>query len=126
MQCAGALGLLGVALASAGLYGVTAFAVGRRTQEFGIRMALGAGRRDVLRLVMHRGLKLALYGIGFGLVGALLAGRLIRTSLYQVVSWDPLTLALSALALLAVTLLACYLPAQRAARIDPMAALRRE
>jgi predicted permease len=125
-QFAGALGLVGVILAGAGLYGVVSFAMGRRIQEFGIRMALGAHRRDILGLVMRRGIGLGLSGIGFGLIGTLMAGRVVKASLYEVDSLDPMTLVLSAVALFGLTLLACYLPARRAARIDPMAALRHE
>jgi predicted permease len=123
---AGILGLVGMILAGAGLYGVIAFAVSRRTQEFGIRMALGAHSRDILGLVMRRGIRLGLCGIAFGLIGTLIVGRVVKSSLYDVSSLDPMTLVVAALVLFTVSLMACYVPARRAAKIDPMEALRYE
>jgi predicted permease len=118
----------GVALLLAGLgvYGTTAYAVSRRTHEIGIRMALGARSPDVVRAVLRQGLTLTVIGLTLGLGGALAATRIIRSRLYEVSPTDPLTFVCVALLLAGVALLACYLPARRAARIDPMAALRYE
>lgn len=119
-------GLLGLGLASVGLYGVVAYAVNRRTREIGIRMALGAQRRAVLVLVVRRGMALAALGAGLGVPIALAVGHTVRGLLYGVNPLDPLSIGMSLAALLGVALLACYIPARRAARIDPMAALRCE
>jgi predicted permease len=117
---------LAVALACIGIYGVMAYLVTQRTQELGIRMALGAQRRDVLGLVFTRGAKLTLAGIAIGLVAGLALARLMDSLLYGVSSTDPLTLSAVALLLMLVAMAACYLPAMRAASIDPMRALRTE
>jgi len=111
-------------LAVTGLYGVISYGVVQRTHEIGIRMALGAGRRDVLGLVMRQGMALALAGIGLGLVGALVLTRAMQSLLFSVRAADPATFSLVALLLLAVALLACYLPARRATRVTPITALR--
>jgi ABC-type antimicrobial peptide transport system permease subunit len=113
-------------LATIGLYGVVAFSVGQRTQEIGIRIAVGAQRGDVLRLVMGQGLRLAGIGVAIGLVAAYLATRLLQSQLYGVTANDLLTYTLTAMIFITVTLLACYIPARRAAKIDPMEALRYE
>ncbi|MGH9593430.1 MAG: FtsX-like permease family protein, partial [Bryobacteraceae bacterium] len=113
-------------LAAVGIYGVVAYAVSLRTHEFGIRIALGAGRGDVLRLVLRHGARLAMLGVAIGLVGSLAATRLIQTLLFGVESYDPATFASVAALLSGVALLACWLPARRATRVDPIVALRFE
>ncbi len=117
-------GALAFFLSMLGLYGVLAFAVGERRREIGIRMALGAEARDVLRLVIAHGLRLALAGVGIGLLAAYGATRLIKSLLYGVSATDPLTFIVIALLLLVVALLACFVPARRATKIDPLIALR--
>jgi predicted permease len=119
-------GLLGLGFAAIGLYGVLAQAITRRTREIGIRMAMGARPGDVVKAVLRRGLTLALVGGALGLPLALAAGRLLRSHLYGVSSVDPLSLAAGVVLLLVVALLAAYFPACRAARVDPVVALRYE
>lgn len=117
---------LALLLAAAGIFGVMAYSVSQRTHEMAIRMALGAQQADVLRMVLWQGLLLALAGGSLGLIGALASGRLISSYLYQVRPTDPITLV-SVIALLSViSLLACYIPARRATKVDPMVALRYE
>ena len=118
--------LLALLLAMIGVYGVMSYAVAQRTREMGIRLALGAERGDVVRLMLVRGLKVIGAASVVGAVAALGAGRLIRGQLYDVGAADPLTFAAVPLVLAAVALLACYIPARRAARIDPALALRSE
>ncbi len=113
-------------LALVGLYGLVSYSVARRTHEFGIRMALGAGRTDVMRLVTGQVLRLALAGAVVGVAAAWAATRLMAGLLYGVAPTDPATFLATPLLLVAATLLACYLPARRATRVDPMAALRSE
>jgi predicted permease len=113
-------------LAAVGIYGVISYAVTARTNEIGIRMALGAERHHVLKLVVGQGIVLALGGIGFGLVGAWLLTRLMKTLLFGVSVTDPLTFAGVSLLLFSVALLACYLPARKAAQVDPLVALRHD
>jgi predicted permease len=122
----GFLSLLGLFLAAVGLYGVIAFTVSRRTHELGIRMAVGAGRHDIIRLILWKGFKLSLIGLGIGLIGALIAGQTVKAALYGISPLDPTALVLSLLVLLATTMLACFVPARRAAKIAPMEALRYE
>jgi ABC-type antimicrobial peptide transport system permease subunit len=109
-----------------GIYGVVAFLVGRRSREIGIRMAMGARRGDILRLVLQQGMKPVAIGSIGGLVGSLAASRLVASQLYDVSSSDPLTLTSIIALLVAAALLACWLPARRATKVHPMEALRCE
>lgn len=120
----GAFAGLALALATGGIYGVMAYAVAERTREIGIRLALGAQTRDVLRLVVAQGMKLALGGALAGLGGAWLMTRWLSSLLFEVSATDPLTFIAIALLLMAVALLACYVPARRATKVDPLIALR--
>jgi putative ABC transport system permease protein len=113
-------------LAAVGLYGVMAFGVAQRTREFGVRFALGATRRDVVALILRQGMTLALIGAVLGLAGAFVATRLMTTLLYETSAFDPLTFAVVPVLLVTVALVACYVPARRAARVEPMTALRTE
>jgi putative ABC transport system permease protein len=119
-------GGLAALLAVVGVYGIMAFTVRQRTHEIGIRMALGAGPRDVLRLVLLRGLLLIASGTVLGLVASLALTGLLKTFLWGVSATDPLTFALVIASLVTVALLACYLPARRALDVDPTIALRCE
>ncbi|HEY6290775.1 MAG TPA: ABC transporter permease [Terriglobia bacterium] len=122
----GSFALLALALGAIGLYGVISYAVTERTHEIGVRVALGAERSDVLKLVIGQGFKLSLMGVGLGIAGALTLTRYLSSLLYGVKPTDPFTLVAVSLILVAVALLASYVPARRAARVDPMVALRHE
>src|SRR4030095_12125895 len=113
-------------LACVGLYGVLSYAVARCTNEMGIRMALGAQRRDIFKLVVGHGLVFTLIGLSLGLIGAFGMSRLLTTLTFGLTATDPATYITASLLLLVTSLLACYLPARRAARVDPMTALRDE
>lgn len=122
----GAFGVVALTLASVGVYGTTAYAVSQRTHEIGIRMALGARSQDVSKRVLGQGLKLTFIGVAVGLAGALILTRIISSLLYNVSPTDPLTFVCVSLLLICVALLASYIPARRAAKVDPMVALRYE
>ncbi|MGA2098576.1 MAG: ABC transporter permease [Candidatus Acidiferrum sp.] len=121
-----AFAAVALALGIIGIYGVLSFLVSKRTREIGIRIALGAQRSDVLRLIMKEGAKFSLAGITLGLAGAFAATRLLSSELYGVTAADPLTYAGVAILMAAVTLLACYIPTRRAMRVDPLTALRQD
>jgi putative ABC transport system permease protein len=122
----GAFSVISLAMAAVGIYGVMSYSVSRRTQEIGVRMALGARSSDVLMMVLGQGTKLAAIGVAIGLAGAFALTRVMSTLLFEVSVTDPATFTAVVALLAAVTLLACYIPARRATKVDPMIALRRE
>jgi predicted permease len=122
----GIFAALALVLSCVGIYGVISYLVGQRTHEIGVRMALGAQRRDVMRLVLGEGAKMALIGVAIGITAALGLTRLMANELFGVTAHDPLTFVTVAILLTLVAMLACYLPARRAVRVDPMVALRYE
>ncbi len=117
---------LALLLAAVGIYGVLSQRISQRTQEIGIRVALGARRDDVLKMIIGEGLRLTLIGIAIGIAGSLALARFLSSLLYGVRSTDPLTVAAVSFLLLLVALFACYFPARRMMRLDPLIALRCE
>ena len=126
MGLMGIFAALALLLAAIGIFGVIAYMVNRRSLEIGIRIALGAQRSDVLKMVVGHGMTLAFAGIAIGLGGALAATRTLRTLLFEISPSDPWTLAAVALLFTAVAAAACYIPVRRAIRVDPMTTLRHE
>jgi putative ABC transport system permease protein len=122
----GIFSTLALLLAAIGLYGVLAYSVGQRTREIGIRMALGATRTNVLRLVVRQGMGMVVIGLGVGLLFSLALARLLDRFVYGVTSRDPATILMAAVLLCAVGAMACWLPARRATHVDPLRALRQE
>jgi putative ABC transport system permease protein len=117
---------LALVLAALGIYGVMSFAVAQRRHEIGLRMALGAQREQVIKLILTDGLKLALYGVGIGLLGVYGVGLLMRSTLYGVRTFDLRSFAAVVVVLVAAAVIASYVPARRSAKVDPMVALRYE
>jgi predicted permease len=126
LEMVGAFALVALLLAAIGIYGVTAFAVSQRAQEIGIRLALGAQRRDVLNLVLMQGMTTTFWGLGAGLVGALVLTRFLRSLLFAESPMDPITFLAVAAVLAGAALVASYVPALKAMRVDPVQALRSE
>ena len=122
----GIFAALALALSCVGIYGVISYVVGQRTHEIGVRMALGAQSGDVMRMVVGEGAKMALMGVAAGLAGAFGLTELMANQLFGVTAHDPLTFGAVAILLTLVALVACYLPARRAVRVDPVVALRCE
>jgi putative ABC transport system permease protein len=126
MQLIAVFAVTALLLAAAGLYAVIAYLVSQRTREIGIRLALGAAPRDILRLMMGQGMKLTLIGVAIGFIGAIAVTRLMRSLLFAVTPTDLMTFSIAAIVLIVIALLACYIPARRATKVDPLVALRYE
>jgi putative ABC transport system permease protein len=126
MLLLGAFAAIALLLAAVGIYGVVAYSVTQRTAEIGVRLAVGAAGRDILALVVGGGMRLALLGVGIGLVSALALSRVMEKMLFEVTPLDPISYAVTAATLLAVAVLACYVPARRAMAVDPLSAIRQE
>ncbi len=126
MLLIGVFGAIALVLAAVGLYGVVSYSVSQRTQEIGLRMAIGADRRDVLRLIVGGGMKLAVIGVVIGVAGALALSKVIATMLFELTPMDLVSYSGTVTVLLAVAMVACYVPARRAMRVDPIIALRAE
>jgi ABC-type antimicrobial peptide transport system permease subunit len=126
MLLLGLFAFVALFLAAVGLYGVVAYTVSLRTSEIGLRMAIGAEPADVLRMVVGGGMKLATIGVVIGIAGALALASLIASMLYGVTAFDPASYVVTATVLLVVAALACWIPARRAMRVDPLVALRQE
>jgi putative ABC transport system permease protein len=120
------LGTLGLMLAVVGVYGVVSYAVALRTQEIGVRMALGAQSGKVLAMILRQGVTLAAYGLLIGLAFSFALSQFLKSLLFQVSAADPLTYAAMSLLMLGITIVACYIPARRASAVDPLVALRYE
>ena len=123
---AGVFAVLALLLGTIGLYGLVAYSVSQRTQEIGIRMALGAQRKNVLQMVLAQGVRLIVPGVAIGIAAALLVAYVLRTMLFGIHSWDPAIFVAVTALLALITLAASYVPARAATKVDPMVALRYE
>ena len=126
LEILGIFAIVAFLLASVGIYGVMAYAISQRTGEIGLRMALGAGRSDILRIVLSEAGLIVVAGVGAGLMGSLVLTRFLQTLLFDIKPTDPLTFGTLTILLAGVALLASFIPARKASRIDPLVALRHE